>query len=199
MTRNFIFLVRMKIAFLITLAFVAPLMLSCQPLAYACFPKTTGEDVVALSKKPDAWFTLNCDDFASADGCSFTSKSNHQLHVPNVDFGTWIAYSLDNPDVKVMSACGSTLLLDGGYQWDGMSLGETSEEELKASFFHDALYEAIQSGAPVNRCDADRVFLAALRQDRASNADNYFWFVRMTGWIYNSFYTNPTLRIVTLN
>ncbi len=162
-----------------------------------CFPKTTGEDVLAEAAQPDAWFELDDKDEESANGHSFSIKSEHILHVPNVDFGKWSAHTLDSSDDLVMSAKGDTLTIESGYSWDGMSLGETSAEELKASLFHDALYEAIQSGAPVSRLDADRVFLAALREDGAENASNFYWFVRMTGWFYNDYYTVPTLRIKT--
>lgn len=166
-------------------------------MAYALFPKTTGDDVIVQAAAANAWFILHTDDENSANSHSFTIKKKHHLHVPNVDFGNWCAYSLSDAQHKIMQASGSTLVLERGYNWDGMSLGETSAEELKASLFHDALYEAIQSGAPVKRGDADRIFLAALRADQASNASNYFWFVRMTGWFYNDYYTQPTLRIVT--
>ncbi len=186
----------MRTTLSISLGLLSLLICSCEPLAYACFPKTTGSDVVGLSQYSDAWFAMHCEDETSADGCSFSTKNTHCLHVPNVNFGKWTAYSLTDPDAKVMEAQGDTLIVDSKYRWDGMSLGETSVEELKASLFHDALYEAIQSGAPVERIDADRVFLAALRTDGAENADNYYWFVRMTGWIYNDYYTQPTLRIV---
>ncbi len=187
----------MRAQILTLIGLTSALLCSCEPMAYVLFPKTTGEDVVAQATKPDAWYILHHDDEDSANGHSFTIKKKYCLHVPNVDFGDWCAYSLTTPDAKVMEAHGGTLMLESGYNWDGMSLGETSEEELKASLFHDALYEAIQSGAPVDRCDADRVFLAALRADQASNASNYFWFVRMTGWFYNDYYTQATLRIVT--
>ncbi len=187
----------MRVLLLTILGLISPLFCSCEPMAYVIFPKTTGQDVIAQASQEDAWFVLHRDDADSANGDSFTTKNKHYLHVPNVDFGCWAAYSLKNPQLKVMEARGATLLLENGYHWDGMSLGETSEEELKASLFHDALYEAIQSGAPVDRCDADRVFLAALRAGKASNADNFFWFVRMTGWFYNDYYTEPSLQIVT--
>lgn len=170
--------------------------MSCEQLAYTCAPKTLDPEVIAFSKRPEAWFTLNTNDPQSADGYSFSTKQCYIWRVANKDLGWWKAYATHDPELFVMEARGSEFRLSRDYRWDGMSLGETTLSDLEGSLLHDALYDAIQSGAPLKRRVADQIFLYMQLKNRASFAGFTYRMVRAIGGIYNSKYAKKSLIIV---
>lgn len=178
------------------LAISACLLASCEQIAYTCAPKTLNPHVIDFSLRPESWFTLNRDDPQSADGFSFNTKQCYVWRVATLDLGWWKAFAAHDPSHFVMEARGSEFRLSRAYRWDGMSLGETTLADLEASLLHDALYDAIQSGAPLKRRVADQIFLYMLRKNHADYASFTYRMVRAIGGIYNERYAQKSLLIV---
>lgn len=76
-----------------------------------------------------------------------------------------------------------------GYCWDGPSgLTYDTKNSLRASLFHDVLYQAIAEGVLPNSCrkHADTLFLAILKEDGMTCLRRWTWYaaVRVFGRFY---------------
>ncbi len=174
------------------------MLASCEQMAYTCAPKSVDETVIEYAQTPEAWYSCRNDDPLSADGYSFSTKNFYSWTQEGIQLGWWKAYARHKPKQFVMEARGDTLIIAKNYRWDGMSLGTTYLFDLEGSLVHDALYDALQSGAPVKRSEADRFFYLLQKKKEASLSLPDYWVVRAIGGIYNDKYAQQNLIIVPI-
>lgn len=98
----------------------------------------------------------------------------------------------------MMEARGDTFILHRRYIWDGMTWGCTSSRDLMPTLLHDALYHALQNGAPVSRWEIDRLFLRMRRQSGKTWAYGEYLSIRIAGGLYNAAGEKGTLLIENL-
>ena len=76
-----------------------------------------------------------------------------------------------------------------------MTFGRTKERDMMPSLLHDALYHALQNGAPLNRRTIDRCFLRQRREQKVFGAYGEYSLIRLFGGLYNRRDGAPTLLI----
>ncbi len=94
-----------------------------------------------------------------------------------------------------MQADGESFTLASGYVWDGATVGSTTLRLLAPTLVHDALYHALMHRAPLAQREADRAFLALLRQWQCPHPCLSYRAVRLAGGLFNAPDDPPTLII----
>lgn len=71
------------------------------------------------------------------------------ITTPKVDYGHWKAYGrgLNSKGKLLIEADGNKLTIYDGYAWDGCTCAVDADWNIRASLFHDALYQAKKCGA----------------------------------------------------
>lgn len=145
-------------------------------------PKEMSADVAAAGKRPGNWYTYFPE---YAPGFCLMTQRDITWEDPLTDFGHWRARHPDPPHRILMEAHGHRFTLRRRYMWDGMTWGCTRERDLMPSLLHDALYHALQGGAPVSRRAVDRAFLRTRRAQKVGDAYGEYLAVRWFGGLYN--------------
>ena len=117
------------------------------------------------------------------------SIENQRLWFRQED-GQWLKHQIICNGFLSLSA--GKIRVHKGYCWDGPS-GPTidTEDSLRASLFHDALYQAMQAGVLpyLNRKRSDRIFRSILKEDGMSYLRRSVWYtmIRIFGgyWLRN--------------
>lgn len=125
--------------------------------------------------------------------CLQTARPLH-WRFPGLNFGSWRAVDAHSLQ-PVMSAAGESLTIEAGYVWDGATFGTTTPRLLVPTLVHDALYHALMHRAPLERREADRAFLALLRQWQCPHPCLSYHAVRLGGRLFNAPDNPPTLII----
>lgn len=177
---------------------LAPLIASgCKSIAPAVSAEAADSAVVReappLYPAPGSrgWYRFLPDKAPGA--CLQTTRPLH-WRFPGLDFGSWSARKPDSGD-RVMAAEGDCFTLEGGYVWDGATLGTTTPRNLAPTLVHDALYHALMHRAPFERRTADRAFLALLRAWHCPHPCFAYRAVRLGGGLFNSPDNPPTLVV----
>lgn len=131
-----------------------------------------------------------------APGACLQTARPLRWRFPGLDFGSWEAHKPDSAE-RVMSARGECLTIDGGYVWDGATLGTTTPRNLAPTLVHDALYHALMHRAPLKRRTADRALLTLLRAWRCPHPRLTYCAVRLGGGLFNCPDDPPTLLVTS--
>lgn len=129
----------------------------------------------------------------SPGACLQTARPLH-WRFPGLNLGVWSARRPESGEL-VMTARGDCLTLEGGYVWDGATLGTTTPRNLAPTLVHDALYHALMHRAPLKRRAADRAFLALMRSWQCPHPCLTYRAVRLGGGLFNLPDHPPTLVI----
>lgn len=116
-------------------------------------------------------------------------------HLPDVELGYWLGVNPLPPHRVLMEARGHVFILHRRYVWDGKTVGITKERDMMPTLLHDALYHALQHGAPLNRRAIDRCFLRQRREQQVFGAYGEYSLIRLFGGMYNKREGDPTLWI----
>lgn len=117
---------------------------------------------------------------------TFTLTMSAGLKVEGWNFGNWKAYGVGKHADKVfIQAKGDTLYIYNGYSWDGCTGVPTYDWNLRASLYHDALYQAKKCGADtISWGKIDSLFRIMMKQDGANLVERnlYYYGVRAIGF-----------------
>lgn len=108
------------------------------------------------------------------------------LFVPGVDFGHWRANGAHDGKTYIV-ADGPAFFVKAGYAWDGCTHAIDRDWNMRASLFHDAMYQAKKCGIPsTSWWNIDNIFRNVMKQDGASllERNTYYYGVRVLGAPY---------------
>ena len=108
------------------------------------------------------------------------------IRVPGYDFGCWRAAGAEDRKTYI-EASGDKLTIHAGYAWDGCTHAVDASWNMRASLYHDALYQAKKCG--FDTCawwTIDNLFREIMKQDGASlvQRNTYYYAVRTFGALY---------------
>ena len=116
----------------------------------------------------------------------YVLEEDTAINVPGYDFGTWNAYGKEDGELYI-TAEGSKLTIKKGYAWDGCTHAVDASWNMRASLFHDALYQAKKCGfKTASWLVIDRLFREIMKQDGANLFERnlYYYAVRSFGAAY---------------
>lgn len=108
------------------------------------------------------------------------------IHVPGVDFGKWKAVGADDNRLYIV-ADGEDFTIKADYAWDGCTHAVDYDWNMRASLFHDAMYQAKKCGFDTaSWWVIDNIFRNIMKQDGATlvQRNTYYYAVRSFGAIY---------------
>lgn len=152
--------------------------------------------VIESSRAPGSWYAYMPQ---RAPGFCFITRHAMVWHLPEVELGYWQGLNTAPPHRVLMEARGHTFILHRRYVWDGKTFGRTKERDMMPSLLHDALYHALQNGAPLSRRAIDRCFLRRRREQKVFGAYGEYSLIRMFGGLYNRREGAPSLFIRKTN
>lgn len=152
--------------------------------------------VIESSRAPGSWYAYMPQ---RAPGFCFITRHAMVWHLPEVELGYWQGLNTAPPHRVLMEARGHIFILHRRYVWDGMTFGRTKERDMMPSLLHDALYHALQNGAPLSRRAIDRSFLRQRREQKVFGAYGEYSLIRLFGGLYNRREGGPTLLIRKTN
>jgi len=179
-------------------SFIALVLLSlcsCKQLALQILPKSIDDNVISYGEREGSWYSILPEKYPH-----FCLKTERALiwSFDGLDFGWWMALHPDMPHRVMMIARGNHFYLAHHYIWDGVSIGNSSMGSLKASLLHDALYHALKEGAEFPRINADMAYAYLMRANNLPNIGLDYFFLRLTGGMFNLPDSEKTLIIVPL-
>lgn len=166
---------------------------SCKQVSRQILPKSIDSDVISYGQGEGNWYSILPERYPH-----FCLKTERALiwSFEDLDFGWWMATHPDAPHRVMMVARGNSFYLAHHYIWDGVSIGNSSMENLKASLLHDALYHALKEGADFKRVNADIAYARLMRANNSSRAGIDYFALRLTGGIFNMPDSEKTLIII---
>lgn len=117
---------------------------------------------------------------------NYTLLRDATVKLPGHDFGHWMAKGTDDGKLYVV-ADGDTLTVKAGYSWDGCTHAIDADWNMRASLFHDALYQSKKCGfKTADWWVIDEMFRKMMKQDGASliQRNTYYYAVRSFGALY---------------
>lgn len=145
-------------------------------------PKEFDPLVLELGKQPDCWYRFIPENYP---GFCLETQRALVWYDPQMHLGNWRGRCVSAPHRVLMEARDSLFVVHRRYVWDGMSWGVTEPRDLVPTLLHDALYHALQGGAPFPRREADRAYLRAQRLVGAPDGYGQYLTVRWFGGIFN--------------
>lgn len=181
----------------VALLLTATVAVGCRNMAPAVVAGATSSPA-AREARPLSPTLHTCDWYRylpeKAPGACLQTTRPLQWRFPGLNFGFWSAVDA-HARRPVMSAEGESLTIEAGYVWDGATFGTTTPRLLVPTLVHDALYHALMHRAPFARREADRAFLALLRQWQCPHPCLSYRAVRLAGRLFNAPDNPPTLII----
>ena len=171
------------------------LLTGCRQVVYAVNMKQIAPEVKAAGLKPGNWYSYLPE---RSPGFCLLTRYAVVWRDPQMQLGRWRARHPKPPRRLLMEARGDTFILHRRYLWDGMTWGCTRERDLLPTLLHDALYHALQNGAPVSRRQIDLLFLRLRRQSCAFWPWGEYMGIRIAGGLYNAAGEEGTLLIEPL-
>ena len=159
------------------------MLISCRQVTQVVSMKQISPEVVAAAKAPGSWYAYIP---SMAPGFCLITRHAVVWHDEEMNLGWWHALHAEPPHRVMMEARGDMFILHRRYVWDGMTWGKTEEHDLFPTLLHDALYHALQNGAPVSRRQIDRLFLRLRRASGASCPYIEYLGIRLAGGLYNA-------------
>lgn len=168
---------------LVCLSALCLLPISCRQVVQQVMPWELAPEVVEEARKPGSWYA-----YLPQYAPGFCLITRHAIlwKDPRLPLGYWRAVHPQAPQRVLMEARGDMLLLHRRFIWDGMTVGRTLPEDLLPTLQHDALYYALQGGAPISRRQVDLAFLRAQREHRSIGAYTSYAGIRLLGGLYNN-------------
>ena len=164
----------------------------CRAVLDSVNPKIMEEGVKRGGTHPDGWYRY----MPQRDpGFCLMTRRAVIWHDAEMNLGYWRGLHPEPPHRVLMEARGNTFILHRPYVWDGMSWGHTRPRDLRPSLLHDALYHALQGGAPFPRREADRAFLRLRRSQHVPDALGEYLVIRWFGWAFNDPHGEVTILI----
>lgn len=179
----------------IVLACLSLLCGGCRQVVHVINMKQISPEVRAAAAQPGCWYA-----YLPERSPGFCLITRHAVVWRDLEMnlGNWRAIHPQPPHRVMMEARGDTFILHRRYIWDGMTWGCTSSRDLMPTLLHDALYHALQNGAPVSRWEIDRLFLRMRRQSGKTWAYGEYLSIRIAGGLYNAAGEKGTLLIENL-
>lgn len=155
----------------------------CRQVIHAVSLKQISPEVQAAAAQPGSWYA-----YLPERSPGFCLLTRHAVvwRDLEMDLGKWQAVHPKPPHRVMMEARGNTFILHRRYIWDGLTLGCTHLRDLLPTLLHDALYHALQNGAPVSRRQIDRLFLRLRRQSGKNWAYGEYLGIRIAGGLFNA-------------
>ncbi|MBQ8517732.1 MAG: hypothetical protein IJ498_09165 [Akkermansia sp.] len=166
----------------------------CRQVVYTVNMKQISPEVRAAAARPDSWYAWLPE--RSPGFCLITRHAVVWRDL-EMNLGCWRARHPLPPHRMMMEARGDTFILHRRYIWDGMTWGCTRPRDLMPTLLHDALYHALQNGAPVSRREIDRLFLRLRRQNGEGSAYAEYLGIRIAGGLFNAAGEKGSLLIET--
>lgn len=117
----------------------------------------------------------------------YTLTDDAYIYVPSIDFGKFKAVGTKDGKVYV-EALGHYFIIKKGYSWDGCTKAVDADWNMRASLFHDAMYQVKKCGLPINIkwWQIDSIFRNIMKQDGANlvQRNTYYYAVRTFGAMY---------------
>lgn len=167
----------------------------CRQVGEALNPKVIDPAVIAAAQREGAWYGYVPE---RAPGFCLVTQRAVIWHDPEMHLGSWRGRHPAPPHRVLMEARDSTLVLHRRYVWDGMTWGSTRPRDLLPTLLHDALYHALQGGAPFPRREADRAFLRARRATCVGTAYGEYLAIRSLGGFFNDTHGVETILVEQL-
>lgn len=168
----------------------------CKQMLEAVNPKAIDPAVIAGAQRENAWYRYVPE---NAPGFCLVTQRAIIWHDPEMHLGCWLGRNPVPPHRVLMEARDSTFVLHRRYVWDGMSWGNTVPRDLRPTLLHDALYHALQGGAPFPRSEADRAFLRARRAEHVGTAYCEYLAIRSFGGLFNNTHGRVSLLVERLS
>lgn len=114
----------------------------------------------------------------------YTLVEDAAIHVPGINFGKFKAKSRHDGKIYI-EVDGSMFIVRTGYSWDGCTYAPEAHWNMRASLFHDAMYQVKKCGLPINASwyQIDEIFRQNMKQDGANMLQRnlYYYAVRSLG------------------
>lgn len=114
----------------------------------------------------------------------YTLTEDAYIYVPSVDFGKFKAVSTKNGNTYI-EVLGHYFIIKKGYSWNGCTNAIDAPWNMRASLFHDAMYQAKKCDLPINIkwWQIDSIFRNIMKQDGANliQRNTYYYAVRTFG------------------
>ena len=159
------------------------LLPGCRQLIHTVRIKQIAPEVVSAASEPGSWYAYLPD---MAPGFCLITRHAVWWQDTQMGLGWWRARHSSPPYRVMMEARGDTFILHRRYVWDGMTWGRTELQDLFPTLLHDALYHALQNGAPVSRRQVDRLFLRLRRESDVFWPYGEYLSIRIAGGLYNA-------------
>lgn len=166
----------------------------CLQVAYTVGGKQIAAEV-QKGGKPASWYAYLPD---RAPGFCLITRRAVRWHDPQMRLGCWRARHTRPPYRVLMEARNDTLIIHRRYIWDGRTWGCTRPADLLPTLLHDALYQALQAGAPFPRQEADAAYRRACRRVAARHGSGEYAAIRLFGGLFNRFGNAEGLAIEPL-
>lgn len=155
----------------------------CLQVAYTVGGKQMAPEVQKQGQTGQGWYAYLPQ---RAPGFCLITRRAVIWKDPQMHLGCWRGRHPQAPHRVLMEARDSTLVLHRRYIWDGMTWGTTEMQDLQPTLLHDALYHALQGGAPFPRREADAAYARARRAAGAPCAFGEYPAIRLFGGLFNS-------------
>lgn len=117
----------------------------------------------------------------------YTLDRDATIYVPSVDFGKFKAVGTKDNKLYVV-ADGHMFTVKEGYSWDGCTHAIDADWNMRASLFHDAMYQVKKCDLPLTMTwwQIDALFRNIMKQDGANllQRNTYYYAVRSFGALY---------------
>lgn len=177
------------------LSLLCLLLPACTQVAHTVTCKQIAPEVAAAGLQLDSWYVYMP---KHAPGFCLLTRRAVVWYDPEMHLGSWCARHERPPYRVMMEARDSLFVLHRRYTWDGMSWGCTYPRDLMPTLLHDALYHALQVGAPFPRREADRAFLRARRQLNVPTAYGEYLCIRAFAGTFSAIWGDPCMSMEIL-
>lgn len=171
-------------------------LVGCRSVVHTINMKQISPEVVTGASAPGSWYAYIAE---RAPGFCLVTRHAVVWRDGQMALGWWRALHPQPPHRVMMEARGDTFILHRRYVWDGMTWGRTEIKDLLPTLLHDALYHALQNGAPVSRRQIDRLFLRVRRAAGERWAYAEYLGIRIAGGLYNAAGDEASLLICPLS
>lgn len=117
----------------------------------------------------------------------YTLTEDACIYVPKIDMGKFKAVGTKDDKVYV-EVLGHCFIVKAGYSWDGCTGVRDTDWNMRASLFHDAMYQVKKCGLPlqIKWWEIDSIFRTIMKQDGANlfQRNLYYYGVRSIGALY---------------
>ena len=133
---------------------------------------------------------INYKKLSGAPKYEYELLADATIYTPTVNYGKWCACSKKDPNQVIISANGHYFTVHAGYTWDGCTCAPDCDWNIRASLFHDAMYQTKkQKDSDVKVAEwseIDRIFRQIMKEDGANlfQRNLYYYAVRTFGSLW---------------